>query len=122
MITTLISLAVISGIIWIVTSNIKENKQKEMEDITFKNLPIPVIILFAEYLGFVSGVIEWAEEWCKNDKFPEWKKKILTNDAYNLMKDIKKHFSDDEILTVLNAIHDDILKVHIDNFNKNHNG
>ena len=93
-----------------------------MEDITFKNLPIPVAILFAEYLGYVSNIIEWAEEWCKDEKFPEWKKKVLTVDASNIFMEAKKHFSEEEMLTVFNAIYDGILKPYIVEFNKNNNG
>lgn len=51
-----------------------------------------MFILFAEYLGYVSPFIEWAEEWYsdKANKFPEFKKKILTVEAQHIYNEILK--------------------------------
>lgn len=45
-----------------------------------------MFILLAEYLGYVSPLVEWAEEWFNNKdgKFPEYKKHILRIEAKNL--------------------------------------
>ena len=60
---------------------------------------IPIFILFAEYLGYVSPLVEWADEWCKKEttKFPEFKKKILTAEAKHIFDKMVKELELSEI-------------------------
>ena len=70
-----------------------------------KEIRIPIFILFAEYLGYVSPLVEWAEEWCKKEtsKFPNFKKKILATEAKHIfdkmvseleLKEIRQWYDD----------------------------
>jgi hypothetical protein len=50
----------------------------------------PVFLLFAEFLGYATPLIEWAEDICKKDHVEDFKQKLIDVDAsviFNKMKD-----------------------------------
>ena len=62
-------------------------------------------------MGYVSPLVEWAEEWCKKEtiKFPNFKKKILATEAKHIfdkmvseleLKEIRQWYDDLYELTV----------------------
>ncbi|MBR6517532.1 MAG: hypothetical protein IKT40_11930 [Bacilli bacterium] len=55
-----------------------------------KTISAPMFLLFAEFLGYTSPLIEWAEEACKDKNCPEFKQQILTVDAIGVLKQILK--------------------------------
>lgn len=41
----------------------------------------PVFLLFAEFLGYTSPIVEWAEEMCKGKKLDKFKTKFIDIEA-----------------------------------------
>lgn len=81
----------------------------------------PIMLLFAEYLGFVSDLLDFAEEWCKKPKsVQDWKKKAITIDAINIyhkMLSMDKKFPKDEIIKYYDEFYDIALKKWEDTLN-----
>ena len=82
----------------------------------------PIFLLFTEYLGFVSNVIDFAEEWCKNPKtIKTWKKNVVITDALNIFHKIKKmgdKYPIKEIIDDYNKFYEIALKDWITQLNK----
>lgn len=75
----------------------------------------PLFLMFAEYLGFVSKVIDWADEWCNGKKQEDYKVKIIETDAICLLNQMKKKYSDKEIAEWYDEFYDVILSDYEDN-------
>lgn len=82
------------------------NTVVENATITTFNIPSCIFILFAEYLGYETPLIEWCEEWCNDAKFPEWKKNVLKVDAKLLYTEMQKEFSQDKIIEYYRKFYD----------------
>ena len=129
MINTFVFLLTFAVTIYVLTTAHKYNEKEKMQETTTQvvtntdihTLPTPVFILFAEYVGFVSDFLDWAEKWCNEGKISEWKKLVLKNDAANLIREINKHYSHEELMEWYFAIYDDFIKPNIDKYNKNNN-
>ena len=127
MTNTFIFLLTFAVTVYILTTAYKNNNIEKMQDTTtqvvtntnIRTMPTPVFILFAEYVGFVSDFLEWAEKWCNEGNVSEWKKLIMNNDAVNIMREIKKHYSEEEFNEWYDALYEDFIKPNIDNYNKN---
>lgn len=85
----------------------------------------PIFILFAEYIGFVSKIINWAEDWCNgklNNNDPTsldvYKKKIVTEDALVLYRLAKKEYTDKELSDWYNKFYELILYKFDENLKK----
>ena len=77
----------------------------------FKEIQAPVFLLYAEYLGYVSPLIEWAEEWCYDPKkFENWKKNIVICDAKHIFKKVKEEYSLSEIKDWYDEFYDAVFK------------
>ena len=62
-----------------------------------KTIPAPVLIIFAEYLGYVSRFNEIAIDWCEG-KFPEpYIQEILGMEAKSIFRQMKKDYTLEEI-------------------------
>ena len=70
---------------------------KDFAENTKHVVKAPVFIMFAEYLGFVSKVIDWAEDWCNGNKPDDYKVKIIETDAICLFNQAKKKYTEDEL-------------------------
>lgn len=57
----------------------------------------PIFILFAEYLGYESPVIQWAEDLCTNKKCEPFKIKFMKVEAEYILEKMLKEFSISEI-------------------------
>ena len=70
-----------------------ENK----EDILF--IQTPIFILFAEFLGFVSGFVEIADNWCKLSKPmpPKYMQTLLEREARSIYDQMLEEWSEEEI-------------------------
>lgn len=73
-------------------STVTENKEKEL-----KVIDKAIFVLFAEFLGYVSPLIDWAEDICDCKNVPEFKKKIVYLDADYLFKEMQKEYTIEEI-------------------------
>lgn len=87
----------------------KPSSVKDFAERTKRTVKAPVFIMFAEYLGFVSKVIDWAEDWCKGNQPDEYKTKIIETDAICLFHQAKKKYTDDELADWYNEFYDVIL-------------
>lgn len=87
------------------TVNTEEKEKKVEKALSVKDfaedtkhvVKAPVFIMFAEYLGFVSKVIDWAEDWCNGNKPDDYKAKIIETDAICLFNQAKKKYTEDEL-------------------------
>lgn len=59
----------------------------------------PLFLMFAEYLGFVSKVIDWAEDWCLGNKPSDYKINIIETDAIRLFNQAKNKYSKEELVS-----------------------
>lgn len=82
---------------------------KDFAEDTKHVVKAPVFIMFAEYLGFVSKVIDWAEDWCNGNKPDDYKVKIIETDAICLFHQAKKKYTDDELADWYDEFYDVIL-------------
>jgi hypothetical protein len=87
----------------------KPSSVKDFAERTKRTVKAPLFIMFAEYLGFVSNVIDWAEDWCKGNQPDEYKVKIIETDAICLFHQAKKKYTDDELADWYNEFYDVIL-------------
>jgi hypothetical protein len=72
-------------------------------------LQAPLFIKFAEYLGYVSEVLEWCDEWCEGNEPAEWKKKFIEIDARQIYNEMIKDMSRDEIKNYYESFYEVIL-------------
>lgn len=70
----------------------------------------PVFIMFAEYLGLVSKLLPWAEEWCDGKQLKDYQIKTVETDAISLFNVAKKQYSIDQIVEWFDCFWDVILK------------
>lgn len=56
-----------------------------------------LFVLFAEFLGYVSPLIDWAEEICEGKKVDEYKVKIIELDADFIFAKMQEAYSLEEI-------------------------
>ena len=90
--------------------NVEESSSvKDFAERTKRTVKAPLFIMFAEYLGFVSKVIDWAEDWCKGNQPDEYKTKIIETDAICLFNQAKKKYTDDELADWYDEFYDVIL-------------
>lgn len=87
----------------------KPSSVKDFAERTKRTVKAPLFIMFAEYLGFVSNLIDWAEDWCKGNQPDEYKVKIIETDAICLFHQAKKKYTDDELADWYNEFYDVIL-------------
>lgn len=69
----------------------------------------PVFIMFAEYLGYVSPLLNWAEEICKGNALPEYKCRILKTDAMSIFEKMKAECPIEEIKSLYEEYYSIIL-------------
>lgn len=82
---------------------------KDFAEHTKRVVKAPLFIMFAEYLGFVSKVIDWAEDWCNGNQPDEYKAKIIETDAICLFNQAKKKYTEDELAEWYDVFYDLIL-------------
>jgi hypothetical protein len=86
-----------------VNGNVKETfVPEEINKITF--------ILFAEFLGYESAFVEWAEDICNGEKVDDFKKILIERDADYIFKKMTEEYSLDEIRNWYDEFYDVILK------------
>ena len=102
-------------------TNEKEKETLSVKDFaerTKRTVSAPLFIMFAEYLGFVSKVIDWAEKWCNGEKPENYKVKIIETDAICLFHQAQKKYTDDELADWYNEFYDVILCNYDENLTK----
>ena len=74
-----------------------EEVAQMLETMPHVNIKKPIFLLFAEFLGFASPLVNWAEEICKNPNVPSFKRKIVEMDASVIFDKMKDEFGLDYI-------------------------
>lgn len=74
------------------TSLAVENEKRELV-----NISKPLFVLFAEFLGYASPIIDWAEDICDGKAVPDFKKKIVALDAEYIFQEMQKEYTIDTI-------------------------
>lgn len=95
-------------------STVTENKEKEL-----KVIDKAIFVLFAEFLGYVSPLIDWAEDICDGKNVPEFKKKIVYLDADYLFKEMQKEYTIEEIRKWYDEFYPVALKEYSDKMKSN---
>lgn len=57
------------------------------EETVIKN---PIFLLFAEFLGYTSPIVEWAEELCKGKNISDFKIKFINTEAQGIFNQMIK--------------------------------
>lgn len=73
----------------IITESTIVDELKEVRSIIF--------IMFAEFLGYESALIEWAEKICKGSHPPKFVEEILKIEAITIFKEMQKDYTLKEI-------------------------
>lgn len=84
------------------TSKLKEGAQSittetlEMESIPM-DIRLPLFVVFAEFLGYVSPIISWAEQICLGKRIPPYQRKIVDIDALSIFNKMRDELKVEEI-------------------------
>lgn len=102
------------------TTTTTEAIVNETEEVTKDNtiqliVKSPLFLIFAEYLGYESPLIEWAEKWCNGTEIPKFQKDIIAVDALDIYDKMKDEYTDEE----LRGWYDQFYDVVLSDFEKN---
>lgn len=94
------------------TSTLAEVHTAEMEasmEVVQMRVHPALFLIFAEFLGYVSPFIEWAELACTKGVV-DYQKKILKMDAFVIFERMKKEFDVKTIKEYWDSLHDVAIK------------
>lgn len=100
-------------------TNEKESVVTEKNSKELKSVNKALFILFAEFLGYVSPLIDWAEDICDGKDVPEFKKRIVYLDAESIFKEMQKDYTIDEIRKWYDEFYPVVLKDYDDKMKSN---
>lgn len=95
------------------TTTITEEKKSVITESSNNELKVinkALFVLFAEFLGYASPLIDWAEDICDGKNISDFKKKIVYLDADFLFKEMKKEYTIEEIRKWYNEFYPVVLK------------
>lgn len=87
--------------------NVNENVETTFEPVEINKY---TFILFAEFLGYESVFIDWAEDVCNGEKVEDFQKTLVERDADYIFNKMKEEYSIEEIRNWYNEFYDVILK------------
>lgn len=83
------------------TSKLKEGQNTNTTTLDMENIPseirLPLFVVFAEFLGYVSPIISWAEQICLGKAIPSYQRHIVDIDAMSIFKKMQVDYKIDEI-------------------------
>ena len=82
------------------------------------NISAPLFLAFAEYLGYVSGVLKWVDEWCMGKKPAPHIVKFIEIEAVEVLKEVQKEYDSKTIRTLYDDLYEIILNLYDENINK----
>ena len=80
-----------------VTTQNETKSSTEVSTHEEKIIKTPLLIIFAEYLGYVSKFTDIAIEWCEGKVPEEYIQKILDVEAKSIFRQMKKDYPMEEI-------------------------
>lgn len=97
-----------------VTNTTVETENKETEKIEarqLKSVHKALFVLFAEFLGYASPLIDWAEDICDCKKdIPQFKRQLVNMDAEYIFAKMQEDYTVDEIRKWYDEFYPVILK------------
>ena len=69
----------------------------------------PLFIKFAEYLGYVSELVEWCDELCNGKDIAEYKKKFIEVEAKTMFEEMLKSMTREDIKSYYETFYEVIL-------------
>jgi len=99
-------------------SDKKQNDTEKDSGLIERKVKAPLFLMFAEYLGLVSKVITWAEDWCNGNKPSDFKRKVIETDASNLFKIAKRVYTKEELAEYYDEFYEVILSEYDENLKK----
>ena len=79
-----------------------------------KTIEASLFLLFAEFLGYTSPVVEWAEKVCKHEKVPEYQKKFIKIDAHGVFnKMLSEDITKEDLRGWYDELYDLLLKRYV---------
>lgn len=96
------------------TSTTVENTTTEIK--IEKTINAPLFLLFAEFLGYTSPIVDWAEKVCKGEKVPEYQKNIIKVDAQGIFNQmLKENLTKEDLRGWFDELYDLLLKKYVSN-------
>jgi hypothetical protein len=78
-------------------TQMETNKDTKVSEHEEKSIKTPLLILFAEYLGYVSRFNDIAFEWCEGKVPDKYIQSILNVEAKTIFRQMKKDYTMEEI-------------------------
>lgn len=98
------------------TTTIEETKVETItEGKVINNI---LFVVFAEFLGYESPIIQWAEDACKGKSIETFKARILNVDACSIFKKMQEKYTIDEIKKWWNEFYPILLEEFEENLKK----
>lgn len=94
------------------TTTVVETNKDEVELISIR---YPVFLMFAEYLGYVSPLLDWAQELCEGKEISSFKRKILMIDAKSILTKMLDECPRENLVSLYNDYYDILLGEYDDN-------
>ena len=82
----------------------------------------PLFILFAEFMGYESPLLSWAEDVCEGKEIEESHRKFIEIDAICIYHDMQKKFSIEDIKKQYHEVSSVLLTDYISQFNNPNDG
>ena len=81
-----------------------------------KTIDASLFLLFAEFLGYTSPIVDWAEKVCKGEKVPEYQKNIIKIDAQGVFNQmLKENLTKEDLRGWFDELYDLLLKKYVSN-------
>jgi len=72
--------------------------KNKTQDLSFMDgISKPLFIVFAEFLGYVSPLVEWAENYCKGKSIENFKMKVLLIEADAVLNKMLEEYDAEKI-------------------------
>ena len=73
----------------------------------------PLFLAFAEYLGYITPLMPWVDQWCSASKRPTpMMVRAITMDATNAFNEVTKAFSAKELRSMYDDLYELVLNVY----------
>lgn len=82
-------------------------------------LPAPVFILFVEYLGYETPLIQWCEDICLKKDVKEFQKNVINIEAKNMLDKVNEEYSIDKIHQYFKELYDVAIDKWLTKYNEN---
>lgn len=93
-----------------VTTVIETVTDKEKEVVKTIKARSPLFLVFAEFMGYASPLLDWASIMCEGKTIESFKEKAIEIDALNIFNKMQKEFSLEDIKEMWESYYEVILQ------------